>query len=93
LIKNSKIYREGQQLEDYRSLLSLAAKNNLNHTVFKLKDEVPLKVVIRNLPKFLSPEEVKAELLDQGYSVSDVMQIITKEKKNVTTLNRYSAQR
>jgi hypothetical protein len=47
LIKNSKIIVKVSNLENYRSLLSLAAKNNINHTVFKLKDEVPLKVVIR----------------------------------------------
>jgi len=78
--KNSKITIKVSTLEDYRSLLSLAAKSNLNHTVFKLKEEVPLKVVIRNLPNFLTPDDIKADLTEQGYTIIDVSQMKNKNK-------------
>jgi hypothetical protein len=80
LVKNSKIIVKISNLEDYRSLLALATKSKLNHTVSKLKEEVPLKFVIRNLPNFVSPADFKDDFNEQGCTIIEVTQMKNKNK-------------
>ncbi|KAF4525816.1 hypothetical protein B566_EDAN009924 [Ephemera danica] len=46
------------RLEDYRTLQSFATKEGVPFTVFKLKEEKLLQIVIKNIPSFCSPQQL-----------------------------------
>ena len=62
-------------LDDYRTLQSSALKANIPFTIFKLKEEKPFQVVIKNIPSFITPTQVREELFATGYTCESVSQV------------------
>ena len=63
-------------LEDYRALQKALEEGKFNFYTFKDPTATPpIKVVIRHLPTSTSVEEIKAELMENGFPVQSVAQM------------------
>lgn len=62
-------------VEDYRSLITNLRAKNLAFYTYQLKSERSFKVVIRNLHPSVDPDEIKSELVKEGYTVRNVINI------------------
>ena len=63
--------------------------HNKQHFTFQLKSELPLRVILKILPAYTYPEEVKAELITAGYPVRSVKQLSKIENNETIRLPLY----
>ena len=73
-------------MEDYRTLGAYFDEKNRQYYSFQLRSELPLRLMLKRLPKSTDTEERKAELLHLGYLVCSVKQITKKENNAETEL-------
>lgn len=71
-----------ETISDHEKLLKYAALKHQKYTIFNQQSDLPLRVVIRNIPSFTEVKEVKDELINLGFPVIEVKQmtaVITKK--------------
>ena len=66
-------------VEDHHQLKAYFDAKNRQYYSFQLKSELPLRVMLKRLPKSTAAGEIKDELLSQGYPVRSMKQL-TKKK-------------
>ncbi|GFX08149.1 nucleic-acid-binding protein from transposon X-element [Trichonephila clavipes] len=64
--------------DQYHELLAFLKKIQYQFYSIKLKAERPIKVVIKGLPKKAKPEDIEKDLIDLGFTVDRVSQLIGK---------------
>lgn len=67
--------------EAYRSLVHYLRKEQAEFHTFQLKEDKPMRIVIRNLHPSTSTEIIKSELKDRLYEVRQVTQVIHRISK------------
>ncbi|GFT57492.1 zinc finger protein [Trichonephila clavipes] len=60
---------------DYRALSKWLESSGVEFKSFMLKQDRPVKVVIRGLPSNTEPEEIKAEIETEGFQVLKISQM------------------
>ncbi|GFT26329.1 putative RNA-directed DNA polymerase from transposon X-element [Trichonephila clavipes] len=68
---------------EYHKLLNLLDQHRFQYHVITPKDERPIKVVIKGLPRNTDINDIKSDLVDQGFNETKVSQLIgriTKQK-------------
>ncbi|GFU47144.1 nucleic-acid-binding protein from transposon X-element [Trichonephila clavipes] len=68
---------------DYHKLINLLNQHRFQYHVITPKDERPIKVVIKGLPRNTDINDIKSDLVDQGFNETKVSQLIgriTKQK-------------
>ena len=76
--------------EDHRTLKEYFDGENRQYYSFQLRSELPLRVMLKRLPKSTDPEEIKAELLHLGYPIRAVKQLTKKENNCEIKLPLYA---
>lgn len=79
LSADRKLIVKVSRLDDYRTLQSFATKQGIPFTVFRLKEEKPIQVVIKNIPSFCSTQQVHDELVSRGFTCENVSQVINRK--------------
>ncbi|KAF4530276.1 hypothetical protein B566_EDAN018380 [Ephemera danica] len=72
------VYTEDSQT--HRNLTTHAERTNQKYTVYKLEEDKPKKVVIRNIPPYIEEVKVYDALVDLKYSVESVSQMTRNRK-------------
>uniref|UniRef100_A0A1B6LDV0 Pre-C2HC domain-containing protein n=1 Tax=Graphocephala atropunctata TaxID=36148 RepID=A0A1B6LDV0_9HEMI len=67
-------------IDDFRKLTKFYDESNVEYRTLQTKVDRKLEVVTKNVPCSLTPEEVKAELISQNYSVLTVGRLFNKDK-------------
>ena len=61
--------------EDYGKIKQYFDSINRQYYTFQLKRDLPLRVIIKRLPKETDPEEIKEDLLELEYPVRSVKKL------------------
>lgn len=61
--------------EDYRKLIKILDNNNLEFYTYQLRSEKLLKVVLRGVMQESTEQEIREDLLHQGYPVSKIIRM------------------
>ncbi|GFW66678.1 nucleic-acid-binding protein from transposon X-element [Trichonephila clavipes] len=68
--------------EEYHSLKETIKQLHHQFYVIKPKNDRPIKVVIKGLPKSTHVDEIKSDLEEQGFESERVVQLIGRKTKN-----------
>lgn len=92
-LRNNKLLVYIETATAHRNLQTFAERSKMKFTTVQLEEDRPLKVVLRNIPSFISPEEVQDALVDLKYQVESVVQMTSAATKDklpmfIATLKR-----
>lgn len=76
----AKLTQNGVQVEpstedDYRNLYKILKSNEIQFHTFELTSEKPLKIVIRGIMTEIEEEDIKEDLLKQGYPTQKIIRM------------------
>nr|CAD7203601.1 unnamed protein product [Timema douglasi] len=72
---------------DFQLIQTLLKELNQEFYTYSLPRDKLVKVVIKGLPPNMDPADIKTELIDLGYAVTDVRQFSRKTEATITTQN------
>ncbi|GFU90801.1 hypothetical protein TNCV_4162591, partial [Trichonephila clavipes] len=73
--------RDTDNLEQFHELLTFAKKTKFQFYEIKPKNERPIKVVLKGLPRNFKVEEIQADLEELGFTLKKVNQLIGRRSK------------
>lgn len=76
------IQLQAATVDDYRGITRMLSDDKHEYHTYELKEDKPLKVVIRGVPQGIPPEEVKSDLEQQGFKVNNVFRMRRRNNKN-----------
>ncbi|GFV53917.1 zinc finger protein, partial [Trichonephila clavipes] len=76
---------------DYRALSKWMESSGVEFKSFMLKQDRPVKVVIRGLPSNTEPEEIKAEIETEGFQVLKISQMKTLEQRHLCLCSTFKS--
>lgn len=78
---NDRIKINLTNIEDYRNITKFYTDHGINYYTYQDPTTKPLSVVLKNVPKTLSLDDIKNELESQNFTIIKTTRILNKEKK------------
>lgn len=88
LLNNEEIKLNTMSIDDYRKVTALITSMGYRWHTYEVKQNRPIKVIVRNLHPTCNPEEIHNELECNGFKIHGVTNILRRETKKIDNNNQ-----